>query len=425
MRLLSVHRLHYRHGGAEAVHLDHLALFREHGWECAEFSMQHPRNEPSAFASYFPAYFEPSTAKGLERFASAARFLHAPEVYEKFGRLLADFKPDVIHIHGVYYQLTAGILKVAKSHNIPVVFTLHDYKQLCPAHHLFRADKGPCEDCKGGHQYRAFTNKCLHGSYAVSALYALDGMIQWHTNVVRKNVSMFVGPSQFLINKYIEHGYAPDSLRYVPNFFETTDTGPVSVEAIAALRARYGRFVLYFGRLSVEKGVSDLVAAAHAAGARLVLAGQGPEEAKLRAQVSDLGADVIFTGYLSGNELWAHVEAADIVSMSSICNENAPKALLEAMARGKLVVITAAGGMPEMVRNGETGFVSPMADVPALGRALRAALDLDPAEAARLGAQARAYVTKTFTRERYFQEMSEIYAQVARNTVEPQDLALA
>ena len=59
MRLLGVHRWHHRKGGAEGVHLDHLALFRERGWECAEFAVDHPDNEPSEWSGYFPAPFAP------------------------------------------------------------------------------------------------------------------------------------------------------------------------------------------------------------------------------------------------------------------------------------------------------------------------------------------------------------------------------
>ena len=59
MRLLGVHRWHHRKGGAEGVHLDHLALFRERGWDCAEFAVDHPDNEPSQWRDYFPAPIAP------------------------------------------------------------------------------------------------------------------------------------------------------------------------------------------------------------------------------------------------------------------------------------------------------------------------------------------------------------------------------
>ena len=62
MRLLAVHRWRHRKGGAEGVHLDHLALFRERGWTCADFAVDHPDNEPSDWSGYFPAPFAPISA---------------------------------------------------------------------------------------------------------------------------------------------------------------------------------------------------------------------------------------------------------------------------------------------------------------------------------------------------------------------------
>ena len=112
MRLLAIHRLHHRKGGAEGVHLDHLALFRERGWDCAEFAMAHPDNEASEWSGYFPERFEPSS--GIAGLAALPRYFHSGEAREKFARLLDDFKPDIIHAHGVYHHLTNAILKPAR-----------------------------------------------------------------------------------------------------------------------------------------------------------------------------------------------------------------------------------------------------------------------------------------------------------------------
>src|SRR5271154_1458948 len=111
-RLLGVHRLHYRKGGAEGVHLDHLELFRSRGWECAEFAMDHPDNEESAWRGYFPTRFEPPS--GIGSLTSAPRFFWSREARRNFARLLDDFRPDIIHMHGVYHHLTTAIVKPAR-----------------------------------------------------------------------------------------------------------------------------------------------------------------------------------------------------------------------------------------------------------------------------------------------------------------------
>jgi glycosyltransferase involved in cell wall biosynthesis len=409
MRLVGVHRLHYRMGGAEAVHLDHLALFRERGWDCAEFAMAHPKNEPSAFAHYFPSYFDAGEAQGLARVGATGRFLHSAEAGQKFAQLLDDFRPDIVHVHGIYHQLTPAIIPPAMERNIPIVFTLHDYKIICPAYHFFRPGVGVCEDCRGGRQYMCAVHKCAHGSLPADSIYALDGWLQWHRGTVRDTVSAFIGPCEFIVDKFAEHGIAREKLHYVPNFFQTTDDRPVEPQAVAALRARYGRYVLFFGRLSVEKGLTDLVAAAAIADVPVVFVGEGKEEQALRKQAAALGVTAHFTGHLTGADLWAHVEAAHAVALPSIWYEIAPKSILEAQARGKAVITTAIGGLPEMVEDGVTGFVAPPNDVPALARAIGRAFTSDDAALAAIGEAARQRALTNFTTDRYYREMTAIY----------------
>lgn len=412
MRLIGVHRIHYRKGGAESVHLDHLRLFRQHGWDCAEFAMAHPENEPSDYAGYFPPNFDPAAGSILQRIRAIPRFLNAPEAAEHFDRLLTDFKPDVIHIHGLYQQLTTSVLAPAVKRGIPTVYTLHDFKPVCPAYHLFNPRYGVCEKCKGGRQYNMLLNRCSGESISKDAVMALDGLVQWHTGALRNQITAFVAPSRFLAEKMIDLGIDAAKMHYVPNFFETTDDVAVPDETVAALKAQFGKFVLYFGRLSQEKGLEVLVRAAAERGFRLVLAGDGPAREALETLVAALKADVVFAGHLRGVALWSHVLAADVVTLPSIWYENAPKSILEAQARGRVVVVSTIGGLPEMVEDGVTGFLARPGDVTDLGHVISAALKLAPQEAAKIGAAAAASANSTFTSERYFTEMSALYAHL-------------
>ena len=411
MRLLAVHRLHHRKGGAEGVHLDHLALFRERGWDCAEFAMDHPDNEPSDWSDYFPERFEPPS--GVAGLAALPRFFHSGEAREKFTRLLDDFRPDIIHAHGVYHHLTNAILKPARERGISIVYTLHDYKLICPAYHFYTERLGVCEQCRGGRQWRCLVNRCTHGSLAMDALYALDGFVQWRIGALRDTVSRFVGPARFIVDKFAEHGFAPEKLRYIPNFFESAEDAAVDPAGVAALRERYGRHVLFFGRLSAEKGVDLLIDACAAANVPLVVVGDGPKRDELQARASARGGVCAFPGHLKGAALWAHVEAASLVALPSVWYEIAPKSILEAQARGKPALVTAIGGLPEMVEDGATGFLAAPSDPASLHDALRRAFAMDDVALAAMGALARRRAMTTFTRERYYREMTALYAELS------------
>ena len=410
MRLLAVHRWRHRKGGAEGVHLDHLALFRERGWDCADFAVDHPDNEPSEWSGYFPAPFAPRG--GVASLASLPRFFHSREAGEKFARLLDDFRPDVIHAHGIYHHLTNAILAPAKRRGVPIVYTLHDYKLICPAYHFYTPQRGVCESCKGGKQWRCLTNRCTQGPLAMDALYALDGWLQWHGGALERAVSRFVGPCRFIVEKFAEHGFPRDKLRYTPNFFESADDAPVAANDVAALRAARGPHILYFGRLSPEKGVDLLIDAAAAANAPLVVVGDGPQRSALENQARALGAPVQFTGHLKGAALWAQVEAATAVALPSLWYEIAPKSVLEAQAHGKPVIASRIGGLPELVAPGENGFLVEPGDRVGLAETLRRVLAMDDAALAAMGARGREQATTRFTRDRYYREMTAIYAEL-------------
>jgi len=410
MRLLAVHRWRHRKGGAEGVHLDHLALFRERGWACADFAVDHPDNEPSDWSGYFPAPFAPR--RGVAGLVSLPRFFHSREAGESFARLLDDFRPDVIHAHGIYHHLTNAILAPARQRSVPIVYTLHDYKLICPAYHFYTPQNGVCERCRGGQQWRCLTNRCTQGPLAMDALYALDGWIQWHGGALKRAVSRFVGPCRFIVDKFAEHGFDREKLRYVPNFFESADDAPVVASEVAALREARGRRILYFGRLSPEKGVDVLIDAAAAAKAPLTIVGDGPQRAALEAQARALGARCMFTGHLNGAALWAEVEAATAVALPSLWYEIAPKSVLEAQARGKAVITTRIGGLPELVEHGENGLLVEPGDRAGLADALRRALAMEEGSLAAMGAKGRQQATTRFTRDRYYREMTALYAEL-------------
>jgi glycosyltransferase involved in cell wall biosynthesis len=134
-------------------------------------------------------------------------------------------------------------------------------------------------------------------------------------------------------------------------------------------------YVLYAGRLSPEKGVAELVAAAD--GLELVVAGDGP----LREAVP--GA----LGFLARHDLEPLYERCAVVACPSY-REGFGVACAEAMAHGKPVVASAVGGLRDLVVDGETGLLVPPGDVEALRGALRRLLE-DRELRRRLGAAAR------------------------------------
>ncbi len=177
------------------------------------------------------------------------------------------------------------------------------------------------------------------------------------------NVSRFVVPSRFVLEKLVEWGWARERFTYIPNF--------VDVERFRPSQAIGRRFV-YCGRLQSLKGVETLVRAAALAKQPLTMVGSGPEEKRLRQLSEDLGADVLFLGHQTKAALVDVIQSARAIVVPSECNENAPLALLEGYAAGRPVIGSRMAGIPELVREGETGALFAAGEVEALAASLAA-----------------------------------------------------
>ena len=145
---------------------------------------------------------------------------------------------------------------------------------------------------------------------------------------------------------------------------------------------------------------------------RLVIVGAGDLEKEAEDAAAAAGGRISWLGRRSGRELFDVVANARAVILPSVCYENAPLAILEAYALGKPVIGADIGGIPELVKEGETGFLFPSGDVEGLRAAIERMRDLPAGEVAAMGAGARRFVAERFTAELYRQRMLDLYASL-------------
>jgi len=401
VRILHVNKFLYRRGGAEAYMLDLAALQETAGHTTATFGMQHPENPPHRYKAHLPPYLElnPPPAGLGARARAAGRILWSPAAAAGLDRVVADFHPDVVHLHNIYEHLSPSVLRPVLRAGVPMVMTLHDYKLACPTYQLLAAGS-PCEACLGGGFHNAVLRRCKNGSAVHSAVAAVETAAHRWTGAYRP-VARFICPSRFMATKMGEAGVFPDRLVVVPHFAEV---------ATVATKAEAGGDVLFAGRLSPEKGVDTLIEAVGPAGVRLVVAGDGPERPRLEAlaQTSAPGR-VRFLGQITKAELHDRIRASGLVIVPSRWYENQPMIVLESFACGVPVVATTLGGLPELVEAGIDGFLVPPDDPAALGATLSRALG-DPARLLALGAAARRKAESLFAPDRHVEAILSIYA---------------
>ena len=403
VRLLNINNYFYRRGGAEAVFLDHTALFEEMGWDVVPFAMQHEKNLPSPWSDYFVSEIEYGREGGaLKRVLQASKVIYSFEAQSSLKRLIAKAPPDIAHAHNVYHHLSPAIFSTLKDAGIPVVMTAHDLKIACPSYKMLREGR-ICEECRGGRIHNVVRNRCVKGSLPLSVVVFAETAVHRMLGLYRNKVDRIVVPSRFYRDKLIEWGWPAGQLTYVPNF--------VDLEGFET-RWDEGDYFVFAGRLAPEKGIATLIRAAARAKQRLVIAGTGPEEEALRRLVKETGADVTFAGFVGGEALHRLIGQSRALVLPSEWYENAPISILEAYALGRPVIGTAIGGIPEMVRVGETGLTPSPASVEDLADALTQMASLGPAQRSAMGAAGRDWVSREFSRSSYRDRMLSVYGEL-------------
>jgi glycosyltransferase involved in cell wall biosynthesis len=402
VRILHVNKFVYRRGGAESYMLDVVDLQRAAGHDVEVFGMRHDANPPWRFEDRFPSNVElnPMPDSLPAKLHATGRMFWSFEVGRRTAEVLDDFRPDVVHFHNVYHQLSPSVLRPAAKRGIATVMTLHDYKLVCPTY-LFLADGRPCEACLGGHFQNAIRKRCKDGSLVASAVSAAE--LWSHTTLGAYGaVRRFICPSRFLLGKLEAGGVFPDRLRHVPHF---AHVGPPPTPG-ARHRA------LYAGRLSYEKGVDIAIrAVGRVPDLELDVAGDGPERAALEALAAEVAPGrVRFHGLVDRAAITRLLGDALAMVVASRVYENQPMAVLEAYGAGVPVVGSDLGGVPELVQHGVAGLVYPPGDDAALAAAL-AELAADPQRAAALGAAGREIASTRFSPERHLAALEEVYAE--------------
>ena len=400
--LLSVNNYYYKRGGAEGVFLSHNTLFEQAGGAVVPFSMRHPDNIASSWESSFIDELEYGAGYSfLQKVWRAPKTIYSLEARRKIERLLDMYRPDICHAHNIYHHISPSILGVLHKRNIPTVITLHDLKLACPAYKML-SPKGICEQCKGGRQFNVVRNKCIKGSALLSGLVYVESKLHSLLRTYEKYVDRFVVPSQFYIDKFVEWGISRERMVYIPNFSEFESSSPETP----------GSTITYFGRLGHEKGIATLIRAAALADVSIRLIGEGPDDESFKALAGELGAQVEFCGYLSGQNLHDKLRQSKAVVLPSEWYENAPLCILEAYSLEIPVLGANIGGIPEMIMEGVTGATFTSANVQQLADKLSWIDEMDSERCHVMGIAGRALVDQEFTRQKYMSRILSLYAEL-------------
>ncbi|MEH1012741.1 glycosyltransferase [Micromonospora sp. CPCC 206060] len=323
--------------------------------------------------------------------------IYAPRAQHDLDELITRHRPDALHLHNPYPLLSPWVVRTAHKHGVPVVQTVHNYRQVCSSGLYFR-DGMICQDCRGKVLgVPAIVHRCYRGSRAQSALMATTLAVHRGT---WKSVDRYIALTSGIAAHLQDYGIPAERIVVKPNGIPDPGTP-----------APLGDGFLFLGRLSPEKGLDLLLTAwrRHPDGALgpLRIAGDGELRPLVEAAAAER-ADVTFLGPLDRAGVRAALDASSVVLATSTWHDVLPTVIIEALASGRPVLGTALGGIPYLVGvddpAGPAGWV-----VPAEPAALAAALPTARSGAAALAGAARARYERTFHPDVVTRQLIAIY----------------
>lgn len=395
-RVLLVNKFYYRRGG-DCVYLLNLEkILRDNGHEVAVYAMDYPHNITSEWSDYFAS--EISFQGGpIHKLMAAGRALGLGDINKSFNAMLDKFRPDVVHFNNIHSYLSPRIVQLAHRRAIRTVWTMHDYKLLCPSYSCLHDGK-ICESCIGRDKKYVLKNRCMKGSLAASVIAMIEAG-RWKRNTLTECTDTFICPSEFIASKMRQDGFPDDKIVTLNNFIDPAID--VSTRIFSQKRDDY---YVYIGRLSEEKGVETLLKAAASLPYNLKIAGDGPLADTLHKKYA-CHDNIEFLGHIGGKEVNELLSASRFAVVPSEWYENNPLSIIESLCAGTPVLGADTGGIPELI-TAENGMTFPSADIVSLISAIEnmwnSSFDYEAISR---------NATYRFNPERYYMAINKIYTK--------------
>lgn len=394
MKILMINKFFYINGGSETYFFTIAETLIAMGHQVIYFSMQDKKNYHCNQEKYFVSNV--GIHGGIiSKIKMVKNIVYSKEAYNKMNKLLDAEKPDIAILNLIHKQITCSIIDALKEHNVKIVWTMHDLITVCPSYTMLDGKHNICEKCLNGDFDNCKKNKCIHNSILMSYLSTYEAK-QIRKRGWYNDVDLYICPSNFYKNKLEQGKFTLSKIVYMKN--------PLPLDTHYAISNEVGNYVLYFGRLSSEKGLFTLVQAMENVDYKLFIMGTGPEEGKLKLEVSNnkkIKNKIEFLGFKTGVELNNYIKKAKAVIIPSEWYENGPYSAMEAMGYGRPLIVSNIGGLPELVQDGVNGFIFNLGDKKDLSLKINELLTMSKSNYNKMCENALEYAKNNFNSIRY------------------------
>jgi len=280
-------------------------------------------------------------------------FFFSFNTFREVKKIIKKEKPDVVHIHNIFSLISPSIYFVLKRYKIPIIQTIHNFRFFCSNGLCLRNGKicTKCLENRFSNIFNICNNKKLYDFILSCVIYFIRKF-----RIYDRFIDYFIVPSIFVRNKMIECGLSGNKIfikRHLLNskkiFIKENNYKIIDDD----------KYFLFIGRLSEEKGVTDLIKIfKEIRKIKLKILGDGPLISSISKLIEhDNLNNIKMFGYAKGNLKNKLISDGLAVIIPSICFENCPLVLIESLMMGTPVIVNNIGALPEFISNGYNGFV--------------------------------------------------------------------
>jgi len=386
MKILVCHNYYQQAGGEDRIFDDEISLLESRGHTVFRFEMHN------------------DSIRDRRMLGVVRDMVWNRRVAKEIGELVRREQIQVVHFHNTFPLISPAAYYAARRAGAAVVQALHNFRLVCPGATLMHNGK-TCEKCVGKWvAWPGMLHKCYRNSHAATAAVGLMLSVHRLWRTYRRPVDVYVAMSECARERFVTGGLPAEKIVLKPNFVRP-DPGAGTGE---------GRYVVFFGRLSKEKGIEVLLDAWSkvTSDTRLLFVGDGPLIDRVRqAATEDKRIEVL--GWQSPDDVYRIIGEAACVVIPSIWYEGFPRTLVEATAKGTPVIASNLGGLSEFIEHGRTGLHFRPNDSEDLAAKIQQLL-ADPAKLSELRDNARRQFRERYSADANHESLMAIYEQALR-----------
>jgi glycosyltransferase involved in cell wall biosynthesis len=406
MKLLIAHATWYPTGG-DWTYLESIKeLYEKNGSAIVPFSMHHSQNHDSSYSKYFVSNVDYKNAhknRNIKNISQViTRSIYSSEAVSQISKLLREQRIDIVQLNNVHNVQTLSIIPVIKKLNIPIVWRVLDYKILCP-NRTFLSGSKICKKCIAGNYCWATIKRCKKNSLSASFISTIEAYFNKYKKYYDM-VDVFLLQSEFSRRLFIEAGFPESKLRVIGNPYVSSYNG----SSFKLSDGSTDNYILYFGRLSSEKGVHTLIKALDdMPEVSLYIIGDGPERTSLEKLASCYSFGRIkFLGEIWGAELDSIVNGCELTVCPSEWYEVSPYSILQSLGLGKPVVGANIGGIPDLITDGYNGRLFESGNHNSLSTAVKYILNDQKTDYQK---NCKDYIAKSHCPQNYYDKTMKIF----------------